>query len=243
MLNNCKNIFPNSFNITFGNTKCVFHESGAIYFPESLSLIVSDLHLEKSFSINFKNNNRTPLPPYDTKDTLEKLGNVLSVFKPKQVVCLGDSFHDKISLSKISIKNKELILQIFKGLNCIWITGNHDPILPNWLKGEVIEEYKIKGINLRHITNSEDKEISGHFHPKVKIKTKNKTIIGKCFIFSQNRILMPAFGTFTGGMFINEILKINNKFKDFQIGFCHNNKIYRYPQKAMSKNILNPISK
>ena len=226
-------IHPNSFEINFCKIKCIFHGSGAIYLPENFTLIISDMHLEKSFSLNSKKNSGTFLPPYDTKDTLEKLNKVINIFKPKKIISLGDSFHDKISMLSISIKNKRLILQTFANIECIWVTGNHDPILPEWLGGKIVNDYLIENIIFRHISVNQKYEISGHFHPKVKIKTKNKILSSKCFIFNDNRIIMPAFGSFTGGMFLNEIKNLLNNFDDFQIGFCYNDNIYRYPKSVM----------
>ena len=65
--------------------------AGALWWPATRTLVVSDLHLEKGSSLAGRG---TLLPPYDTLATLARLDKVLDRFGPCRVIALGDSFHD-----------------------------------------------------------------------------------------------------------------------------------------------------
>ena len=58
---------------------------GSMYWIEEKSLIVGDLHLEKSTSYIGQGNF---LPPYDTIDTLEKLLNITKELSPNRIIFL-----------------------------------------------------------------------------------------------------------------------------------------------------------
>ena len=118
---------------------------------------------------------------------------------------------------------------------CIWIKGNHDVNKPSWLNVSPIDEHEEVGIVFRHISKFEDNEISGHYHLKTKIKTRDKSITGKCFIFNNKTIIMPSFGIFTGGLYLSEFLNQFSYQGKINIGFIYRNKIYNYNLKAVLK--------
>ena len=63
------------------------------------------------------------------------------------------------------------------------------------------KSFSKSSITFRHIAlPSENGEISGHYHPKISIKLSKATVSRACFIADQNRVIMPAYGTYTGGM-------------------------------------------
>ena len=65
--------------------------SGALYWPAEEILAVADLHFEKGSSFA---RSGTLLPPYDTRATLDRLEAVAARYRPRRILCLGDSFHD-----------------------------------------------------------------------------------------------------------------------------------------------------
>src|SRR5580700_10087651 len=65
--------------------------SGALVWPGAAAIVVADLHLEKGTSYGPRG---ITLPPYDTAATIAALASVLRRFRPRLVICLGDSFHD-----------------------------------------------------------------------------------------------------------------------------------------------------
>ena len=87
----------------------------------------------------------------------------------------------------------------------IWIQGNHDPAPPNGVGGEWVETFATTTLTFRHqaITRAEA-EISGHHHPKAAIPARGTSVSRPCFVTDSHRIVMPAFGAYTGGMDVRE---------------------------------------
>ena len=91
--------------INFNNHKFQISRDGILYWFDKQIAIISDLHLEKGSSFGPSGQF---LPPYDSEETLTKLLNTLSNYNITKVILLGDTFHDKNALSRMS--NKVLIL-------------------------------------------------------------------------------------------------------------------------------------
>ncbi len=43
-------------------------------------------------------------------------------------------------------------------------------------------------------------EVSGHFHPKAAVPARGTALCRPCFVADARRIVMPAFGAYTGGL-------------------------------------------
>ena len=172
---------------------------GCLYWPEENCLIVSDLHLEKGSS--FASRGRL-IPPYDTAATLNMLEQRLEYWRPKTVISLGDSFHDKNAAERIPQQYHLQLSAMMKGRNWIWIQGNHDPLAPANLEGQDATELAIGPIIFRHEPHSgpSNGEIAGHLHPAAKIKRRGSSVRRRCFIGDGTRLIMPSFGSFTGGL-------------------------------------------
>ncbi|NUR12739.1 MAG: phosphoesterase, partial [Bradyrhizobium sp.] len=63
-------------------------------------------------------------------------------------------------------------------------------------------EVEIAGVILRHEAERHETrpEISGHFHPKLRLQLKGRRVSRRCFVSSASKIIMPAFGSLTGGL-------------------------------------------
>jgi len=176
------------------------HPSGALYWPQKQALIVADLHLEKASHFAAKGQF---LPPYDSGETLNKLEAAARFFEAKQIFTLGDSFHDNTALNRMPAIVKTQFSKLLASYRWNWITGNHDeePEQRGWRQHSVL---RFGQVDLRHEALVElpagVSEISGHYHPKAKVKVRGRTLSRACFIYSQNRLIMPAFGSLTGGL-------------------------------------------
>jgi uncharacterized protein len=42
--------------------------------------------------------------------------------------------------------------------------------------------------------------VCGHFHPKAAVSARGRRISAPCFVTDGRRMVMPAFGAFTGGL-------------------------------------------
>ena len=84
----------------------------------------------------------------------------------------------------------------------IWITGNHDPLATGHMGGHIRDEIVVEGLTLRHEPGPAHTthEIAGHLHPAAKVTLNGLTLRKPCFASNGLRLVMPAFGTFTGGL-------------------------------------------
>lgn len=175
------------------------HVSGALYWPAEDALIVSDLHLEKASSYARRGQ---MLPPYDTRETLARLAAVIDRYRAATVIALGDSFHDADGPGRMDPEDRETLRIIQDGVEWIWITGNHDANLPSALGGHIRPNLRVGGLLLQHEPGAgrATHEICGHLHPAARLNLHGYSIRRPCFISNGLRLILPAFGAFTGGL-------------------------------------------
>lgn len=172
--------------------------SGALWWPNRKLLCVSDLHLGKSERMARRGG--PALPPYDSQDTLTRLAADIDRTGAQTVVCLGDSFDDLDVLSALGTAEKLSLAALQAGRKWIWIEGNHDPG-PIDLGGTHLAEYTAGPLVFRHIAQlGGHGEISGHYHPKTRLKARGRTITRPAFLLNNVRLILPAYGTYTGGL-------------------------------------------
>src|SRR3954451_6293550 len=172
---------------------------GALYWPAREALLVADLHLEKaSWFARFGQF----LPPYDSHATLMALEETVERTGATRLFCLGDSFHDQFGCDRLERQARALLTSLTSRLDWTWIVGNHDPGFADHCGGQIAEEVELGGIILRHeaVRGETRPEISGHFHPKLRLHLKGRRVSRRCFVTSASKIIMPAFGALTGGL-------------------------------------------
>ena len=174
--------------------------SGALWWPATATLIVADLHFEKGTSYARRG---VLLPPYDTGTTLARLVAAIGP-RVRRVICLGDSFHDEDGPERLMPRDAEALRDLVIRHEWIWVCGNHDPVLPAMLGGCTVRgELRLDGLILRHQAEAQATgEVSGHYHPKSHIDVRGRRLSGACFIHDERRIVLPAFGAYTGGLHI-----------------------------------------
>ena len=42
--------------------------------------------------------------------------------------------------------------------------------------------------------------MSGHFHPKLRLHLKGRSVSRRCFVASATKLILPAYGALTGGL-------------------------------------------
>lgn len=174
--------------------------SGALHLPAHNTLIVSDLHLEKGSSYARRGIN---LPPYDTRTTLKTLARVIRKYKPARVVSLGDSFHDPEGPERLTQADRDALLALTRAHDWLWIAGNHEGLVDgNALGGTAIEEMELGRLILRHepAPAPATGEIAGHLHPCGVVRQRGRRLRRRCFASDGTRLVMPAFGAYTGGL-------------------------------------------
>lgn len=185
--------------LTIAGRTFVTDPSGALWCAAARMLVVSDLHLEKGSAFAARG---VPLPPYDTSETLRTLAAVVHRFQPRTVVSLGDSFHDRRGPSRMSPGDARALAALQAGRDWIWIAGNHDPRFEGAIAGRFLAEFTDGAIRFVHEPTAGPVagEIAGHLHPSAVIAVRGGRIRRKVFVSCETRLVMPAFGSFTGGL-------------------------------------------
>ena len=174
---------------------------GALYWPEQGLLAVADLHLEKGSSFAARGQ---LLPPYDTAATLARLARLIARYAPRCVTALGDSFHDGGGPARLAHDDRESLSALQHGRDWIWLTGNHDPEPAVDIGGAFQTALTAGALTFRHLPTGAAGEIAGHLHPVARIVQRGRAVSRRCFATDAKRLVMPAFGAFTGGLNVRD---------------------------------------
>ena len=185
--------------VQVAGTTLLADPDGALYWPEERLLIVADLHLEKGSAFAKRG---VLLPPYDTASTLGRLARLVEHYAPRVLIALGDSFHDDHGPLRMSDLDRIKLKGLQRGRDWIWIAGNHDPDLPKDIGGRFADALAIGALTFRHEPTEQvqDGEIAGHLHPVARVAQRGRAVSRRCFAGDGRRLVMPAFGAYTGGL-------------------------------------------
>ncbi len=184
---------------SFAGEEFALVQGRALYWVREAALLVADLHLEKaSFYARFGQ----MLPPYDSRETLERIALAIRETGARRVFTLGDNFHDNAGPARLEPHAAGMLAALTKATDWVWITGNHDSEMGDGLGGTLVDELPVGELLLRHRARPGETrpELSGHFHPKLRITARGRNIARPCAVMSEHRIILPAYGTLTGGM-------------------------------------------
>lgn len=170
---------------------------------EDRTLVVADIHLGRASSFHVQG---LPLPLHDITSDLERLHQLCQVHQAKRLLINGDLFHHPAGLSadlERLVENWITRLEIPVDL----ILGNHEeklPRLPPSLRA--VPSLERAGFLVLHDplqTPQGRPTLAAHWHPVAKIKDgKRTTLRVPCFLLRGKMLVLPAFGTFTGGAVI-----------------------------------------
>ncbi|GAB4357568.1 MAG: ligase-associated DNA damage response endonuclease PdeM [Oricola sp.] len=185
--------------LDYAGSELVLDPAGVAWFPAERVLAVADLHLEKGSSFA---RSRIYLPPYDTAATLARLAAAVARYGPATIVSLGDSFHDDDASARLPGDAVGAIATIAQGRDMIWVTGNHDPSPPDNVPGQSVAMLALGRIVFRHMPDPAEfgHEVCGHLHPCARIAGRGRAVRRPCFASDGVRLMLPAFGAFTGGL-------------------------------------------
>lgn len=190
--------------LSFAGEEWLLTGSGALFWPREHALLVADLHLEKA---SFFAQAGQMLPPYDSRATLERLAHAIRETGARRIFTLGDNFHDNSGPERLEPHARGMLDALTRMIDWVWITGNHDSRMEAICGGMVAEEMELGGIMLRHRARPGEMrmELSGHFHPKLKVARRGHRISRPCAVRSRHangaeRMILPAFGALAGGM-------------------------------------------
>lgn len=199
--------------LSFAGEEWLLTEGWALYWPRERALVVADLHLEKG---SFFARHGQPLPPYDSRETLERVALAIRETGARRVITLGDNFHDSQGAGRLEPHAAGMLAALTRAVDWVWITGNHDigkdgAVAEARCGGTPVEELELSGVILRHQAKRGETrpELSGHFHPRIQINVQRRRIVRPCAVVSagghadgggSGRMILPAFGAYTAGM-------------------------------------------
>jgi len=168
----------------------------ALWWPAQKALIVADLHWGKTG--HFRKNG-IPMP-VDTQPKDEmRLANLIKNYGAEQLIIAGDLFHSK---QNNEVEAFSYWRNSHQSLNIELIVGNHD-ILPvekyiGWKMNAHKEGYHFAPFFISHDVPDKVRQfvIHGHVHPAIRIGHPSMKLC--CFAQDRNRLILPAFGSFTG---------------------------------------------
>ena len=188
----------NSLPFPFAGETLAALPSGALHWPGKALLCVSDLHLGKSERMARRGG--PALPPYEARETLDRLAVDIAATAPETVICLGDSFDDDAAMRALEAGARDRLATLMAGRRWIWIAGNHDPG-PVDVGGTLVAAHREGALTFRHIATDAGDEVSGHYHPKARLALRGRSITRRCFLRDDMRLILPAYGTYTGGLY------------------------------------------
>lgn len=182
------------YRFTFHGAALAALPSGALHWADENLLVVSDLHLGKAERLARRGG--ALLPPYDTRETLARLDAALDATEAGRVVCLGDSFDDLAAADSLNEDDRLWLLRLMAGRDWTWVEGNHDTG-PLDIGGSHRSSLAVGALVFRHIVAGNGAEVGGHYHPKVRVGGT----VRSCFLIDRDKVILPAFGAFTGGLY------------------------------------------
>jgi DNA ligase-associated metallophosphoesterase len=173
--------------------------SGALWIREARALVVADLHLEKGSAFAARGQ---MLPPYDSRDALARLSAEAAELAPRAIVFLGDSFHDEDGDGRMAEEDLEALGALARAAELVWILGNHDSGIAKRLPGAHADALKLGRLRLVHEPSRTplSGEAAGHLHPCARVKGQAGSVRRRCFVTDGERLVLPAFGAFAGGL-------------------------------------------
>ena len=185
--------------LSFAGHQFLALPEAALYWPAHSALLVADLHFEKA---SWFGRFGQFLPPHDSVATIDLIETLVERTGATALWSLGDSFHDIAGETRLPARARARLDALIRRLDWVWITGNHDRGMAANTGGRRLAEAQVDGVLLRHEADPCDErpEISGHFHPKLRLSLRGRHVSRRCFVGTSSKLILPALGALTGGL-------------------------------------------
>lgn len=186
--------------VTVGPTELELLGSRAVYWPAQNALLVADCHFGKAEAFQSLG---VSVPSGHTLRDLKRLDELQRETEASHLYVLGDLVHARGGLTEGLIAEVALWRETFPA-DITVVLGNHDQraggVPEMWRMRSVGEGYRVGGLELSHHPQAKGPCLYGHLHPVVTVKSALDRLRLPAFVLENERLLLPAFGTFTGGL-------------------------------------------
>lgn len=172
-------------------------------------LAIADAHFGKAAAFRARG---VPVPQGTTTDNLDRLDALIEALQPSTLVFLGDLFHARESHASATIAALQRWRERRAALDVVLVEGNHDlhaGAPPAGLRIRcVAEPWIVDGIAFCHHPQPvpDAMVLAGHLHPAVRLSGRaDDSLRLPCFWLRDDRLVLPAFGSFTGGASIARV--------------------------------------
>lgn len=192
-------MFPDTRSIDLRGVTAVLDPLGAAYLPAQRTLLFADLHFEKGS--HFAARGGSLLPPFDTRMTLGFVATLIARYQPRQVISLGDAFHDRRAEHRMDESDAAHLSAMVDTVDWVWVLGNHDPDAPTRFGGTVRQTMALGELQLCHEPGEiAGWSVAGHLHPCAVVVNDGCRVRRPCFVTDGSRLVLPALGAYTGGL-------------------------------------------
>jgi uncharacterized protein len=175
----------------------------AIFWQETKTLIVADLHLGK---VGHFRKSGIAIPKGLEQEDLAMMSDLIRSYQPLRIIFLGDLFHSELNNDWDWFV---LWRELFKNVKMVLVKGNHDILNAtlyeqlDFLVTETYEEgpflFTHEPVRSSRLPDIDKYILSGHIHPGITLMGKGRQSVSlPCFHFGDKQGILPAFGRFTG---------------------------------------------
>jgi DNA ligase-associated metallophosphoesterase len=176
--------------------------------PASRTLLVADLHLGKAATFRRAG---IPVPEGSSQRDLERLGQLVQAHEVRRLVVLGDLFHARSGCTPQVFAEFAALRSRMPDTSVVLVLGNHDRAvgrLPDTLGLDAcipcLDEPPFHFVHEPATgVAASDRDmftVAGHLHPTVTIRSPSgDRLADRCFVAEPSLLVLPAFGSFTGG--------------------------------------------
>ncbi|MHA6493609.1 ligase-associated DNA damage response endonuclease PdeM [Pseudomonas borbori] len=195
---------PAELAVTIADAELWLLADKALYWPGAEALLIADIHFGKAAAYRALGQ---PVPSGTTAENLRRLDALLERYHCRQLIFLGDFLHARQSHAPATLAALQAWRDRHADLEILLVRGNHDRSAgdaPASLRIEVVAEpYLLGPFALQHEPHPHPSRhvLAGHIHPVFQLRGRGRQRVRlPCFCLDSHVSLLPAFGSFTGGM-------------------------------------------
>jgi len=174
----------------------------AVYWPKEKTLYIADTHFGKAATFRKVG---IPVSEHTTAEDCLRLSKLVEGTGAEKLIILGDFLHARAGRAQ-PVRNQLFDWRNqYKQLSIVLILGNHDQQSGDpWPELDIEcmpDPTEMERWDLRHLPVEcpTRPHLAGHLHPGYRLSgTGRDTLRSPCWVVGEMRLILPAFGGFTG---------------------------------------------